>query len=82
MTTYYLSEQGDGRIVLDRECHGALIQTVSVSDPSVVHREIDGEWIEAPQYWESFFSARAKVGTEKLEYVAGEGWFRRTEVCT
>lgn len=76
--TYYLAEQSDGRIVLDRECHGALIQTISVADPSIVQREIDGEWVETPQYWESFAAARRKVDCGEFENVRGAGWFRRS----
>lgn len=75
MLTYFLAKQADGRIVLDRELHGSLLKTFEVADPSVVRREIEGEMVECPQYWESFAEARLKVDMAGYARVRGEGWF-------
>jgi hypothetical protein len=74
MQTYFLARQDDGRIVLDRELHGSLLKTIEVAEPSIVRREIDGEMVECPQYWESFAEARAKVETKDF-LRKPEGWF-------
>ncbi len=77
MLTYFLARQADGRIVLDRELHGSLLKTLEVTDPPILRREIDGEMVECPQYWESFAEARRKVDMADYAHVRGEGWFAK-----
>jgi hypothetical protein len=72
---YHLCGQEDGRIVLDREVRGVLLKQIAVKDPSVIRREIDGEMVDVPQYWESFSEARAKVEDSAYRHVWGAGWF-------
>jgi len=72
---YYLFERADGRIVLDREALGIILKTIEAPEPSVIRREVDGEMVEAPQYWESFSAARAQVNETGLIWTP-EGWFR------
>lgn len=79
MVTYYLAQADNGRITLDRECHGSLIKAITVSDPSVIRREIDGEMVECPQYWESFELARREVKASEFRRVWGEGYFAREQ---
>ena len=76
---YLLGQSENGRITLDRECHGSLIKTIKVDDPPVIRREISGEMMECPQYLESFARARAQVETSGYEHIRGEGWFAKTE---
>jgi hypothetical protein len=52
-----------------------LLKTIEVAEPSVIRREIEGEMVDCPQYWESFAAARAKVDTKGFAHVRGEGWF-------
>jgi hypothetical protein len=75
MTTYFLSHRDDGRIVLDRECHGALLQTVRVNDPPVDRRVVGGDLVDVPQYAISYSDARQWVSERGLMHVRGEGWF-------
>jgi hypothetical protein len=72
---YYLSERPDGRIVLDREPVGTVLQKHEAAEPSVIRREIDDEMIDFPQWHESFAEAREKVREKGLIRTA-EGWFR------
>ena len=76
MLTYFLAKQADGRIVLYRELHGSLLKTIEVADPPIVRREIEGEMVECPQFWESFAAARAKVETKDFARTP-EGWFAK-----
>jgi hypothetical protein len=76
MLTYFLAQQADGRIVLDRELHGSLLDTFEVAEPPIVRRESDGQMVECPQYWESFAEARAKVETKDFARTP-EGWFAK-----
>jgi hypothetical protein len=80
MLTYFLAKQSDGRIVLDRELHGSLLKTIEVAEPSVVRREIEGEMVECPQYWESFAMARRTVDMAGYVHVRGEGWFAKEKL--
>lgn len=75
MVTYYLAHANDGRITLDRECHGSLLKAITVSDPEIIRREIDGEPVDAPQYWQSYAEARGQVNDGEFRHVRGEGYF-------
>jgi hypothetical protein len=77
--TYYLAQADDGRITLDRECHGNLLKAITVSAPSSVRREIEGELVDVPQYWESYSKARAQVSATGYEHIRGNGWFAAKE---
>jgi len=75
MTAYHLCIQSDGRIVLDREVCGELLQTIEVSDPPLKWRWLDDEWQQVPEYRHSYAVARGKVDDRKFNYVDGQGWF-------
>jgi hypothetical protein len=75
MLTYYLSERKDGRILLDRESHGIVLQKVEAPDPSAIRRRAGIEIVDVPQYHESFTAARALVNENGLIQTP-EGWFR------
>lgn len=77
--TYYLAQADDGRITLDRECRGSLLKAITVSDPEVIRREIDGEMVDVPQYWQSYGEARQKVKDGDFDHVWGEGYFARKQ---
>jgi hypothetical protein len=77
--TYYLAQADDGRITLDRECHGNLLKAITVSDPTVIRREVDGDMVDAPQYWESYGEARQKVSDAEFNRVRGEGFFAKEQ---
>lgn len=75
---YHLCEQSDGRIVLDREMHGAVVQTIEVDEPPMDWR-FDSEqvtWVQRPAYHAAYEMARAQVKEAGLRYERGEGWFR------
>lgn len=78
MPTYYVSERPDGRIILDRQASGIVLQKIETPQPSIIRRQINGEMIEVYQYCESFSIARAKVKEVGL-IRASEGWFRTEE---
>ena len=71
---YYLARQSDGRIVLDREIMGALIESIEIADPPLVKRWTDKGLVEAPDYAVSYAAARAKVGVSGYRRTS-EGWF-------
>jgi hypothetical protein len=75
---YLLGQAENGRITLDRECHGSLLKTIKVDDPPVIRREIDGKMVDCSQHHESFAKARAKVETKDFVRTP-EGWFARKE---
>ena len=75
MTVYYLAQADDGRITLDRECHGSLLKAITVSDPEVIRREVEGEMVDVPQYWQSYANARAQVDEGEFRHVRGQGYF-------
>lgn len=77
MTAYHLCIQSDGRIVLDREVCGELLQTIEVADPPLKWRWIDDKWQQVPEYRHSYAVARAQVKEADLRYERGEGWFRK-----
>jgi hypothetical protein len=79
MLTYFLAQQSDGRIVLDRECHGRYLRAIDVAEPSTIRREIEGEMVDCPQYRESFAEARAKVDEGQYRQVRGEGFFAKED---
>ncbi|TCG09345.1 hypothetical protein BZM27_05960 [Paraburkholderia steynii] len=79
MTVYYLAQADNGRITLDRECHGSLIKAITVNDPPIIRREIDGEMVDCPQYWESYAEARQQVNASEFDHVRGEGYFARKQ---
>lgn len=71
---YYLARQSDGRIVLDREIMGVLIESIEVADPPLVKRWTDKGLVEAPDYAVSYAAARAKVDVSQFHRTP-EGWF-------
>ncbi|MDR6389211.1 hypothetical protein [Paraburkholderia phenoliruptrix] len=75
MVTYYLAQADDGRVTLDRECHGSLLKAITVSDPEVIRREVEGEMVDVPQYWQSYANARVQVDEGEFRHVRGEGYF-------
>jgi hypothetical protein len=75
---YYLSERRDGRIVLEREAMGVVLQKHDAPEPSFIRREVDGEMVDVPIYGESFAAARTKVN-EKGLIQTSEGWFRSAD---
>lgn len=83
MTAYHLCEQSDGRIVLDREINGELVQTIEVDDPPLAwgwNRD-DSVWTleQRPAWHVTYRLARAQVKDADYEHVPGEGWFRRED---
>lgn len=72
---YHLSERPDGRIVLDREPCGFVLQKITAPEPSVIRRQSGNEWVDIPQYYKSFSVARSKVNEMGL-ISTPEGWFR------
>lgn len=75
MITYYLAQADDGRITLDRECYGSMLKAITVNEPEAVRREIDGEMVDVPQYWQSYANARAQVNDGEFRHVRGQGYF-------
>jgi hypothetical protein len=73
---YYLSERVDGRIVLDRQPEGAILQKIEAPEPSTVRRLIEEEWVEVDQFYECFAYARDRVNEIGLFHTP-EGWFRQ-----
>jgi hypothetical protein len=80
MTAYHLCQQSDGRIVLDREVTGEVVQTIEVDDPPLEWGwSRDGEqWmlVQRPAYHVAYDMARARVSERGLRHIHGEGWFR------
>lgn len=78
---YHLSEQSDGRIVLDREVQGTLVQTIEVDDPPLTWGwDRSGEewaWAQRPAYHLAYEMARAAVKEAAFRYEPSEGWFRK-----
>lgn len=75
---YHLCRQVDGRIVLDRELAGDLIESVTVDDPPLEWGwdRSGEEWkmVQKAAYRVSYAAARAKVKTDTFERTP-EGWF-------
>jgi hypothetical protein len=75
---YFLSRQSDGRVVLDRESHGDVLQTIEVTDPPMIEKYVNYDYIDVPHYAVSFEAAMCQITAlawDALHHIAGEGYF-------